>query len=212
MQAWDVGLQRAVNQGCARPALDWVMSAVSDPLMMAPAGLLLALWLGRLLTAERALVILGVAALLLFVTESVVSSPLKAAVGRPRPHESLAGTRRVEWQRELWQPRVRVTRPDRLKARGASFPSSHVMNNVSLTVALWWGTRRRGLLVVMAAWSGLMMVSRVYVGAHHPSDVLGSAVLALGYASLVCWAVGWGIRRWLPGRAANLLAAPPGDS
>ncbi|MBU6142186.1 phosphatase PAP2 family protein [Patescibacteria group bacterium] len=57
------------------------------------------------------------------------------------------------------------------------FPSDHTLLAAGLAaVGLYWNKRMGILLWVLAA---LIAVARVYVGVHHPIDVIGSAVIAL---------------------------------
>jgi undecaprenyl-diphosphatase len=81
--------------------------------------------------------------------------------------------------------------------RGAgwySFPSGHatlaplVFGLGALIWASPWPLRRRAaLLVVAAALSILIAYSRVYLGAHWPSDAVGGLLLGTGWAALWVW-------------------------
>ncbi|MFF4902448.1 phosphatase PAP2 family protein [Streptomyces sp. NPDC001068] len=71
-----------------------------------------------------------------------------------------------------------------------SFPSGHAAVAAATVAALFLLDRR--LSAVAAAFAVLEGFSRVYVGAHYPHDVLGSAAVALPVAYLVSWV----LRRW----------------
>ncbi|MEU5312685.1 phosphatase PAP2 family protein [Streptomyces sp. NPDC021562] len=71
-----------------------------------------------------------------------------------------------------------------------AFPSGHATVAAASVAALFLLDRR--LAAVAAGFAVLEGFSRVYVGAHYPHDVLGSAVLALPVAYLVSLALG----RW----------------
>lgn len=65
-----------------------------------------------------------------------------------------------------------------------SFPSDHATATIAIAAAfLIHGMPRRGTLFLVSA--VLMIVSRVYVGTHYASDVLGGALTGIIAASLV---------------------------
>lgn len=69
-----------------------------------------------------------------------------------------------------------------------SFPSGHAMGSMTLAavvVLLAWGTRWRWPVLVLAlAFTGLVGLSRLYLGVHYPSDVLA------GWAAGLAWTAG----------------------
>lgn len=69
-----------------------------------------------------------------------------------------------------------------------SFPSGHAMGSMAFTVAvvaLLWPTRWRWTALVLAGLFVLLVAfSRIYLGAHYPSDVLG------GWMASLAWGVG----------------------
>lgn len=68
-----------------------------------------------------------------------------------------------------------------------SFPSDHATAAFAIAAAfLLHGMRRRGLAFLAAA--VLVSFSRVYIGTHYVSDVLGGAATALIAAVIVRWA------------------------
>ena len=66
---------------------------------------------------------------------------------------------------------------------GRSFPSSHCMNTISIALVAAAFYRRRGWLAFGPAL--LVSYSRVYVGAHWPSDIVTSIFFALGTSLLL---------------------------
>ena len=69
-----------------------------------------------------------------------------------------------------------------------SFPSGHTTNSLACAWVLFrkapkkWGVPALVLAILIA-------LSRLYVGIHYPTDVLGGAVIGIGSACLSLWAV-----------------------
>jgi membrane-associated phospholipid phosphatase len=113
----------------------------------------------------------------------LLGQALKQVVRRPRPYDSGRSRRLVD------------------KPNGTSWPSSHPAVLLAfITVAgrrLGLARGERAWLTVLASTVG---VSRVYVGVHFPSDVLGG--MLLGRAVADAWtaiAPAWGGARPSPG-------------
>lgn len=111
-----------------------------------------------------------------------------AASGRRRAAADVLGVGMAAWNVAQWsKTRVRRQRPyeadgvRRLvrKPTGSSFPSGHAAVGMAMFAMLADQSRggwARRLLQGMGAYVGL---SRVYVGVHYPTDVLGGAGLGL---------------------------------
>lgn len=72
-------------------------------------------------------------------------------------------------------------------ADDSSFPSDHTLVGVAFVGPLLWRAPRFGSALV--AWALVVGLARVAAGVHYPSDILGSAVLALGLDALVWYAL-----------------------
>jgi membrane-associated phospholipid phosphatase len=150
------------------PALDALLSGITElGSIYASAGAAAALALaGRRRPAARALVAAGGMWLL--------GQVLKKVVFRPRPYDA---------RPEIEGLRLLIDRP-----RGSSWPSSHpaVLVAFSATAADLLELRR-GAWIGIGALAGAVAASRVGLGVHYPSDVVGGLLL---------------------GRAVSLLASP----
>ena len=135
------------------------------------------LWIALLLILlcipkTRKAALIGAATLIL--TYIVTNLCLKPLIGRTRPYEVIEGlTRIIEKQSDR------------------SFPSGHTANSMAVGVSLWLVSRKYSLMNdsklyfpkaagwVVLVWSVLVGLSRLYVGVHYPTDVLGGAIIAI---------------------------------
>ncbi|MHB8459376.1 MAG: phosphatase PAP2 family protein [Candidatus Limnocylindrales bacterium] len=151
--------------GISSPTLDAIMNAItalgSDPVL----GILVVLALGFLVVRHRRAEALF---LVVAIAGSVaLNGALKLLVGRPRPV--------LPWAHVLPDP---------------SFPSGHSMNSVvfylALAVIAWTSLgRRAGTIAVAAAMAIAFAIgfSRIYLGYHYLSDVIG------GFTAGVAWLI-----------------------
>jgi undecaprenyl-diphosphatase len=151
-------------------ALFRVISRIGSPASMAVLGAVGAVVLA--IRRERRMCVTWLAA---FAGSAVLERALKVLVHRSRPAYAGAALARQSF----------------------SFPSGHAMGSfigfgmlVYVVAAHWRMPRRIRLPLVVAACIMVLLVgvSRVYLGAHYPSDVLG------GYAAAAAWmaaCVGW---------------------
>jgi undecaprenyl-diphosphatase len=110
--------------------------------------------------------------LLVAFSDQLNSSLLKALFQRPRPCHLVDGIPAVEHVRLLVDC-----------GGGYSFPSSHAVNNFAAATLLSFFYRRwRWAFFLFAA---LMALSRPYVGAHYPSDIVAGAMVGVLCACIV---------------------------
>jgi len=103
-----------------------------------------------------------------FMTDQLCSQVLKPLFNRPRPFAELAGVRLLIEA----SPRY-------------SFPSNHASNIFGAAVIVSYYYRKASIYALAIAL--LVSFSRIYVGVHYPSDVLGGAVVGTACAFLVIW-------------------------
>jgi undecaprenyl-diphosphatase len=180
-----------LNQRWTHPFLDRVLGTLSSIGFWIPLlalGAVVLLWKHRLRGAVCIIIcILGVC-----LNESCITQPLKKLTQQARPHQAMEGVRRVNLAGvspklfSLAYP-MEISRsgpPDPSDKVRRSFPSAHVLNSTLLGVVLWTFLRWSGWLLLPP----LMAWSRVYTGAHWPSDVLASLCLGVPFSLLLLWA------------------------
>jgi undecaprenyl-diphosphatase len=117
---------------------------------------------------------LAVALVAVTVAKLVLERAVKAAVTRERPGTSIGDSAELRGD---------------VSVGGESFVSGHavMVAAIACVVAPYISRRWRPLLWVLVA---LVMVGRVYVGAHNPLDVVCGAALGVAIGSLVNLALG----------------------
>jgi membrane-associated phospholipid phosphatase len=176
---WSVGHRPAVAQAMARGVTDTGTGVVPYALV-----LLSALAVGRTTRHRLTLSLLGLACL---AVGQALRYGVMALVHRARP----AG---ADWAAH---------------ASGWSFPSGHTttaaMTAGLLIVAVSLRAPRGAplLRITIGCWALAVGLSRVYLGVHWLTDVLGGWLFATGWLAICLWAMA----RWLP--ASVLSGTPP---
>lgn len=149
------------------------------------------------------------------IMEGAVIGPLKRAFDRDRPRYVVDGARFIDLA--AVKPRIlalgrplQVTPTDTsipAPEAGRSFPSGHTWNMFCFATVLAAFYRWRG--AVFFAVAALVGLSRVGTGAHWPSDIVFTALLAIVCTSalLAVYAALW--RRFAPRIVPALAAAHP---
>ncbi|MGW2935302.1 phosphatase PAP2 family protein [Streptomyces sp. NPDC001156] len=162
--AWSVGHRPPVGVSVAR-AVTYTGTGLVPYLLAAVAGLLI----GRTL---RQRVVAVAACLACLAMGQTVRYSVMSLAARPRPAA------------ENW-----VTHPS-----GWSFPSGHTTTSamaaglLALAILVRAPRGRAGFVAAALTWGALVGLSRVYLGVHWFSDVLGGWLLALCWLSLCTYA------------------------
>ncbi len=163
----DISLFYAANRA-HHPLLDQVMLFVTD--IKRTGILLLLVWIGLLWkggTRGRTVALLLLP--LILITDQLSSHVLKDLFDRVRPCEMLEGVRMIDGCRH-----------------SLSFPSSHAVNTFA-AATLFSLFYRRWVPWVAYGLAAIVSYSRVYLGLHYPSDVLGGAMIGALCALGLVW-------------------------
>lgn len=164
------------------PVLSGAMRFITDVGKPLPAGIIGLGVAAALLALRRPL---EAALTLATFPARGVGEAVKRLVERPRPDDTL----------------VRIIDDG---STGFSFPSGHALTAVLFYGLLWWIAGRvvpwRPVRWLVRAWCAFIIVttpaSRVYLGAHWPSDVVGGALIGGILLAALLWAGAEARRRW----------------
>lgn len=193
VDGWEEPLFRALNAAGSHPLVDFVMVVFTTiGVAYLLPFLLVEVW-------RRGKHAIALDALVLLALTIVVVEVLKGLFDRARPCVSLADVR--------LSPLYGC-----VEAADPAFPSGHTARAVALATLFLLGmSRRAGLTMTVVA--ALIAASRVYLGVHWPTDVLGGIAVGAGLA-LVVWTLQGRVRAYRNARdrVLRVLERTPRDA
>lgn len=204
-RAMDQLIFHQINERWTSPVLDLFMAGLSNAEIWKPVLVVVVLY-ALFFGGFKGRAFLFCLLVSLVIADHFLVDTLKAVIDRRRPKQVQA-VRMVELQRTrpafltlFRTPTIRFSDERDRKRSGPSFPSGHTTNNVIIAVCCALFFRRWGWLYFPVA--ALVGYSRIYLGAHWPSDILATAFMATGSALLTVALLEeiWKstTRRWMP--------------
>ncbi len=167
---WDLWIQKSINSDMAHPYNDWLMTLWSAewPWFLVVFGFAYPIVRGKQWPRLLSLLWIGVT---IGINDAVSHNLLKPLFGRIRPCRVEGLVRIVDGCAGFY-----------------SYPSNHAAN-AAVFVTLWFliMNRFQGKLAIFCAF--IIGCSRIYLGVHYPTDILGGFILGtlLGLLSYWIW-------------------------
>jgi undecaprenyl-diphosphatase len=147
--------------------------------------------------AQAGILLLPIAVLLIWLFASTPNDGRREAIVAGVASAVVAIAVGLVLERMLNRPRPFVElgfQPLFPHAADSSFPSDHTLVGVALVGPMLWQSPKLGIWLF--AWALIIGFARVAAGVHYPTDIVGSAILALALDGVI-WVVSQPVRGWL---------------
>ncbi len=170
-QNFDIELLRKVN--VENPAEDHFWMDVSNSIKWAPAVYVGGNLTYGLIENDKTALRYSLESSMSMGVSMLISSVLKKAVGRPRP--------------SITYPEINSYKEPNYQ----SFPSSHSALTFAMTTTMAYHANGRAYISIpIFSWPIGVGYSRMRLGRHYPTDVLGGAIIGIGSGIFSHWLTG----------------------
>jgi undecaprenyl-diphosphatase len=172
LRSYDAGLVRAVN-GFNNPFLDDFMWFVSDKFIWFPLYAFLLYLVYRTINNTKKFVIFFALGLITVgAADGIATYGFKKQIKRYRPSHHIELSQELHFYKQ--------SNGQEYRGGQYGFVSGHATN--SFAIAVFFGLfflkrNKKWILVALLVWAALVAVSRLYLGVHYPSDLIGGAIL-----------------------------------
>lgn len=165
-QNWDIDLLRKINP--ENPSSNFWMG-MSNSAYVAGVGAPAGMWLTGVISKDKKTKVNAYEMFGSIAIAAVITQGLKITIKRPRPYEKYDDVY-----------------PDQINS-SESFPSGHTTVAFATATTLALEYKKWYITVPAYAWAAGVGYSRMYLGQHYPTDVIGGAVVGTGGALLSHW-------------------------